>query len=251
MNLFFGGGTYYYLIVGLQAFCAFHSYRRGTLNKWIYLIIFLPVIGGIIYLYSEILSNRRLNTPGIDVGGIINPGGKIKKLEDELRFADTFANKVKLADAYLEAGQIEKAVELYNASLTGAFVENEHVLAQLIVAYYKQERYDEIIPIAKKLHKLPQFPRSKAHILYAKSLEELGQTDQAEKEFKAMKGRYSYYGPRYEYGLFLIRNNREEEAITIFSEMLAEESHLGQVEKKSNRQWFAKAKEEMRNISVG
>src|ERR1700712_3263914 len=116
MNMFLGGGSYYYLIVALQAYCAFHSYRRGTLNKWIYLIIFLPLIGGIIYIYSEILSNRRFNKPNIDVGAIINPSGKIKKLEDELRFTDTFANKVKLADAYLETGQIDRAVELYRGS---------------------------------------------------------------------------------------------------------------------------------------
>jgi len=32
--------------------------------------------------------------------------------------------------------------------------------------------------------------------------------------------------------------------------MLSEEPHLGQMEIKSNRQWFAKAKEELRKISV-
>ena len=246
--MFSGFGAYYYVILALQAYCVFHSYRRGTMNKWIYLIVFLPVIGSIIYIYSEILSNRRFSKPTIDVGAVINPGGKIKKLEDELRFTDTFANKVKLADAYLASGQTEKAIELYNASLTGAFAENEHVLAQLIIAYFEQQRYAEVIPIAKKIYKLPQFPRSKAHILYAKSLENLGETELAEKEFITMKGRYAYYGPRYEYALFLTRANREQEAANIFTEMLEEEPHLSPIEKRSNREWFSKAKAGLRDI---
>jgi len=243
---------YYYIILGLQAFCAIHSYRRGTLNKWIWLIIFIPVIGSAIYIYSEILSNRgsigSISKPNIDIGAVLNPGGKIKKLEDNLRFTDTFANKIKLADAYLAAGYTDKAVELYKASLTGAFAENEHVQAQLMIAYYQQQRYDEVIPLAKKLYKQPQFIRSKAHLLYAMALENIGQTELAEAEFKAMKGRYAYFEQRYQYGLFLIRAGRDNEAHTVFSDMLNEEPHLGPVEKKTNRVWLAKAKDELRKI---
>jgi len=171
----FSYGGYYYIIIGLQIFCGIHSYRRGTLNRWIFLIAFLPVIGSIIYLYSEVLTNRSsfrsTIKPTINVGAVLNPGGNIKKLEEELRFTDTFANKVKLADAYLAARYTDKAIDLYKASLTGAFAENEHVMMQLIVAYFEQGQYEEVTPLAKKLYKLPQFARSKAHMLYAQSLE--------------------------------------------------------------------------------
>jgi hypothetical protein len=248
--MFFFGRYFYYITIGLQIYCAVHSYRRGTLNRWILLIIFLPIIGSLIYLYSEVLSNRSFRKPNIDVGAVLNPGGKIKKLEDELRFQDTFANKVKLADAYLAAGFTDKAVNLYKSSLTGAFEENEYVMAQLIMGYYQQQRYDEVIPLAKKLYKLPQFARSKAHILYAMSLENTGSMEQAENEFKGMKGRYSYFEQRYQYGLFLMRAERYEDAMQIFNDMLNEEPQLGQREKSSNRIWFTKAKEELKKISA-
>jgi hypothetical protein len=245
--------NYYYIIVGLQIFCGIHSYRRGTLNRWIFLILFLPIIGSLYYLYSEVINNkstfRAINKPTIDIGATINPGGRIKKLEEELQFTNTFANKVKLADAYLAAGQTDKAIDLYRSSLTGAFDENEHVMAQLIIAYYAQQRYEEVIPLAKKLYKLPQFARSKGHLLYAQSLENLGRIEEAEAEFKAMKGRYSYFEQRYEYGLFLMRHERHDGASQIFTDMLAEEQHLGSIEKKSNRVWLSKAKEELRKIT--
>lgn len=247
--MFYGGGSYYYLIIGLQIFCAVHCLRRGTQARWLWIIIVFPVIGSLIYIYNEMLSNRRFSTPNINISSVINPGGNIKKLEDELKFTDTFANRIKLADAYLAAGQTEKAAELYKSSLTGAFSENEHGLMQLMIACYELQQYEEVIAIAKKICKIPQFARSKAHMAYAMSLENLDRLDEAENEFKAMKGRYSYFEQRYQYGLFLLRNDRETDALTIFSDMLNEEQHLSQMEKRSNSKWFSLAKAEVKKIS--
>jgi hypothetical protein len=215
---------------------------------------FIPAIGCLIYLYSEVLSNRnsvgtQFKKTTVNITDTLNPSGKIKKLEEELRFTNTFANKIKLADAYLSAGDTQKAIDLYKSSLTGAFDENEYVMAQLIVAYYEQERYDEVIPLAKKLYKLPQFARSQAHILYARSLENTGHPELAEAEFKLMKGRYAYFEARYQYGLFLERQDRIEDAYDLFTEMLDEENHLGPIEKKANRLWLSKVKEELRKIT--
>jgi hypothetical protein len=246
--MFLGDNYLYYLPIALQGFCAWHSFNRGTQQKWIWMIVFLPVIGSFIYIYQEILSHRNISAPKINVGAVLNPGGKLKKLEQELRFTDTFNNRIKLADAYLAAGYIDNALELYKASLTGAFAENEHVLQQLIAAYYQLEQYEEILPIARKLYQTPQFIRSRAHILYALALEQTGNPEQAEKEFKAMKGRYSYFEQRYQYGLFLIRQNREEDAAEIFTAMLDEQPHLGAVERRASKEWFARAKDEMKKL---
>jgi len=248
--MFFNYGSYYYLIVALQIFCGIHSYRRGTLNRWILLIVFLPIIGSIIYLYSEVLNSRKsFIKPANFSGPPSRPGANLKKLEEQLRFTDTFANKINLADAYLAAGETQKAVDLYKSSLTGAFSENEHVMQQLIIAYSALQQYAEVIPLAKKLYKTPQFARSRSHMLYAMALENLGETEQAENEFKAMKGRYAYFEQRYQYGLFLKRAGRDEDAWQIFTDMLNEEQHLSPVERKSNRVWFAKTKDAIRTIA--
>jgi hypothetical protein len=117
-----------------------------------------------------------------------------------------------------------------------------------MIAYFNQQRFSEVIPLGRRLYKLPQFARSKAHIVYAISLENLGELEQAENEFKAMKGRYSYYEARYQYGLFLVRIGREKDAWQIFKDMLDEESQLGSIERKTNRTWFNKTKEEIKKI---
>ncbi|MFB9841764.1 PLDc N-terminal domain-containing protein [Mucilaginibacter ginsenosidivorans] len=246
----FGNNYLYYIEIGLQVICAIHSVRRGTQGKWLWIIIFLPLVGSLIYIFSEMRPGRNLTTPKIDIGMVINPSANLKKLEDNLKFTDTFDNKIKLADAYLAAGQTERAIELYEKSLTGAFAENEHGIAQLATAYFQNERYPDTISTLKKIYNTHQFARSHVHVLYARALELTGNTEAAEHEFKLMKGRYSNFEQRYEYGLFLERADRIEDAYAIFEQMLDEAPHLSSIERKSNRVWLSKAKEEMKRITV-
>ena len=64
-----------------------------------------------------------------------------------------------------------------------------------------------------------------------------------------MQGRYSYYEQRYHYGVFLRRNDRDEDAEKVFSTMLEEEPHLSAMERKSARPWCAKARVELKAIA--
>src|SRR5882762_10969040 len=101
--MFYEYPYFYYITIGLQAICAIHCVRKGNQNKWLWLIIFLPVVGSLIYIFTEIFTGNDMANVQSGMGAVFNPSGKIKKLEDNLRFADTFANKVALADAYLAA----------------------------------------------------------------------------------------------------------------------------------------------------
>lgn len=246
--MFFSGNYPYYLTIGLQIICVIHCLKRGK-QGWIWLIVFLPIVGSIAYIVMEMLPSSRIRAPRVDVGAIVNPGGKIKKLEESLRFTDTFNNRVLLADAYMQAGQTDKAVELYEGSLTGAFAENEHVIAQLMIAYYYLGRYTEAIKLAGKIYRQPQFARSQAHLFYALSLESAGQQEKAEAEFKAMQGRYSYYEQRYNYGMFLLRAGRNEDAEKVFTNMLNEEPQLSSMERKNARVWCNKARTELKSMA--
>jgi len=244
----FGNSYLYYIEIALQVICALHCIRRGNQNRWLWIIIFLPMVGCLIYIFSEIRPGRNIRTPQIDIVAVVNPGVKVKKLEETLRFSDTFDNKIKLADAYLAAGDTNQAVELYEKSLTGAFAENEHGLAQLAAAYFGQERYNDVINTLKKIQKTQSFQNSRAHILFAKALEQAGNTEQAETEFKMMKGRYSNFEQRYEYVLFLERADRIEEAVALLEQMLEEAPQLSSMERRNNRVWLSKSKEELKKL---
>jgi hypothetical protein len=238
--------SYMYVIsIALQAICVIHCVRRNNQLWWIYLIIFLPLIGCIAYFFSEIYPVRGLGNIQSDLGTVFNPAGRIRRLENILRFSDTFNNRVMLADAYLGIGRVDDAIRIYESSLTGAFVENDYVFRQLISAYFIRERYDDLIPLARKIYSHPEFQRSRGHIQYACALADVGDSEGAEREFKKMKSRFSAFEARYQYGLFLQRSGRKEEARHIFRDMTDEAPHLSPRERRSNRAWILKAKEEL------
>jgi hypothetical protein len=248
--MFFFNNYFYFITIALQAICVYHCIRRGRQNNnWIWLIVFLPLIGSLIYIFTEIFTRREMEQMQSGIGSVFNPGGSVRRLEDNLRFSDTFANRVALADACLATGNTDRAIELYESSLTGNFTENEYVLSQLIIAYYQKKRYADVIPVGKKIYKLPQFARSRAHILYAAALGYGGDHDLAEKEFKTMKGKFANYEARYYYGLLLAATDRVSEARRLLQEMLDEVPHLSSRERRYNSNWFRLAKDQLNKLN--
>lgn len=248
--MFFDNNYYYYVVIGLQAICVIHALRRNLHQKWIWLIVFLPAIGSLIYIFTEMFNRRDVQNVQTNLSNVLNPGGQISKLEERLRFSDTFNNRISLADAYLSNGQTEKAVKLYESSLTGAFVENEHVRGQLVLAYFSMKRYEDVVSIASKIVQLPQFTRSKVHIHYALSLAYCGEEEKAEKEFKLMNGQFANYEARYNYGIFLEMAGRKEEAIQQFNQLLQESTHLSTREKASYREWFQLSRDAIKKLTA-
>lgn len=238
------------VVIVLQAICVIHCIRKGNSNNWIWLIVFVPLVGAIAYIVSEMFTRSGVEQVQAGVTTVLNPTGKIKKMEQQLRFSDTFSNRVQLADTYLAAGEIKKAIALYEGSLTGAFTENEYVLTQLSSAYFQVQRYADVIASTKKISKLPQFPRSGAHLHYAIALEKAGHPEAAEKEFKLMKVRFAYYESRYQYGMFLLRANRYEEARQVFTDMIEEATQLSPRERRSHRKWMNYAKDQLKMMTA-
>jgi hypothetical protein len=246
----FSSPYFYYLTVALQLICVIHCLKKGSEQKWIYIIIFLPVIGCIAYAYTEMFNKRDISKVQSGIGSVFNPSGTIKKLEQNLQFSDTFNNRILLADAYLATGQTDRAIELYKSSLTGAFDENEHVQSQLMQAYFAKEDYDEVIRLGQKMYKQPQFARSTMHLLFARALAYSGHLEQAEKEFKMMSGRFANYEARYYFATILLKTDRAIEGTQLLQTMVDEASHLSSMERSANKLWFSKAKGKLKEVAV-
>jgi hypothetical protein len=213
---------------------------------WIWIIIFLPVVGSLAYIFMEMMNTRRFE--GSSFANIFASKPSIRRLEENLRFSDTFNNRVMLADGYFENNELSKAIELYNSSLTGAFEENEYVHTQLLKAFSATGQFEKVVSIGKKLYHLPTFPRSRAHMLYAMALDQLGRTAEAEKEFRMMQARFSFYEARYQFGLLLIRHDRREEAKQLYLSMLEESGHLSARERRSANLYFKLIREKLKEL---
>ena len=241
---------YYYAIVLLQVICFIHSYKQGTHNKWMWIIIFLPLVGCIAYIYLEIFSKSRYSNVKINLADSINPSRKITKLEDELEVSDSFDNRIKLADAYLDANRLEEAISIYENALTGIFSDNPHVIKNLVIAYYQTERFQDAISFTNKIKNAKEFDSSETHIAYALSLEGVGNITDAQAEFEKMLVRFSNYKHKWVYAEFLLRNDQQEKAIDLLEKMIIESKQLKGFEKKQNRVWFQNANNELKKLYV-
>jgi hypothetical protein len=73
---FFANSYFYIITIVLQAICVLHCVRRGRQNTWIWLIVFLPLIGCLIYFFTEIITRREMQNVQTGVGAVFNPGWK-------------------------------------------------------------------------------------------------------------------------------------------------------------------------------
>ncbi len=239
---------YYYLVFLLQAICLIHAAVKNNLNPWLWVIIFLPAIGSLIYLFTQVIRKSEVKAVQSEVVKIVTPGAQLKKLEKEYQFSNTFANRIALADAYLASGMNEKAIPLYEESLTGMFIENETVNNQLICAYYDALRYDDIIRIAPRVESTVNFDKHRACFCYAIALEKTGNIQKAETFFRKLDSRYANFEYRYYLGEFLIRQGKIPEAEIVFDEMIEESKRMSGREKRPHKIWIDKAQNRLNEI---
>ncbi len=242
----------YYLIIALQIYCIYQIIKRHHQWWWILFVLFVPVIGCAVYILLKIVNQQKIgqevNAVQSDLGTIFNPGGKIKELEKQVAFSDTFVNKVALGDAYLVSKMYDKAIEMYESTRKGVHDNDPHVNKQLIHAYFHKHQYDEVIRIAQQAKENKEFEKSNAKVLYALALEQNDQTEEAGRILQSMNGQYSDLEPRIIYAQFLMRQEQKDDAKNLLEEIITEGEHMSNFELKNKRQWIQKAQVELKSL---
>ncbi len=234
---------YYYLILALQIYCGYHCYTNRNSYYWYFAIIFLPLIGCLVYLFVNVIQKGDVDKVQQGLTAVINPTKKIRDLEKRFNFAETFENQVALADAYLEAEQFEKAIQNYKAALKDVFKEDFYVISKLQEAYYFSSEFDVSKEYALQIKNHAKFEKSKSSFLYALTLEKEGNIKDAEIRLKTFDAPYSRYQERLELAKFFIRNAKIAEARELLYEIVTESEGMSKTSYRQNRQLILKAKE--------
>ncbi len=229
---------YYYLVLILQAICVFHCVRKGNTQQWIWLIVFLPAIGCLIYLFTEVITKRDVGTVTSAIDTVVRPTGRIKDLEQAFEFSTSFENRLTLAKAYADGGRTDDAIQLLEEGKQGIFVNDPQLNMHLIGVYSTKQNYPKICEIAPQLSNQKIFHKSRERILYAYALEQTGKIDAAEQELAVFQSRYSDFEGKFSYASFLVRNNRQNEAISLLEEVNTESSKMTRAERRNHNHWI-------------
>ena len=228
--------NYFYPLLVLQGFCLYHAYKNRTDQKWYWLIIFFPYIGCFIYLYDAFYSRRNVGTIAEGLKQVVNSNYKIDRLEREAKFSNSTKNKIDLADAYLENGRIQEAVDMYEECSGGYMADDEPLKRKRLHALFLNNQFEKCILLGRELSGTKQFKDSYERISFASALHHEGFTDEALKHFEEMDRSFTNYDHRYAYCLFLISIGKTTEANEKLAEMIDEINHMKSLERKTHRE---------------
>ena len=216
----------YFLIIALQGFCIYHAIKNSREYYWYFLILFLPVIGSIIYLITQVFNKRDLDVVQNEIVSVINPTKKVNDLRKQVEFADTFQNRVLLGDALYEIKDYNSGICEYEIALNDNYESDTGVVKKLLEGYYQTNQFDKVIFCAEKIDQKSDFKGSRSQFLYGLALKEEGRSNEAEENLRSIDQRYSNYEERYILAQFLISRGKNIDAKEILSEIMLESQHM-------------------------
>lgn len=237
---------YYYFIIALQIFCVYHAYKNKSNFYWYLIVFFIPLIGCIVYILTQVINKRDVANITEEITTIINPTKKIRDLETALQFSDTFQNKINLADGYLENRDYNNAILYYEKALESNFKEEPHTLNKLVRCYFEIQNFDKVIEYSKKINLDKDF--KDANYFYGLALEEKGEFDKAEVHLRKMDRRYSNYNERLKLSKFLIRRGKNEDAKEVLNEVILEINSMTKLNARKYRTVFIESEKILNEI---
>tara|TARA_R110002049_G_scaffold211159_2_gene382185 strand:- start:5412 stop:6137 length:726 start_codon:yes stop_codon:yes gene_type:complete len=226
---------YWYLIIALQAFCLYHLYKYRRPYYWAFLIFFIPLIGSVIYIITQVYNKRDAEKITSEITNIINPTKKITDLEKRLEFSETYQNRVNLADAYLENKDYNNALPHYLEALNDSSQNDFYVVSKLVEAYYLAEDCNKVVLYAEKVKERLEFKKSRTQFIFGLAEEKLGNFESAENNLRQIDVRYSFYEERLILAKFLISRDKEADAKEILEEIQNESQYMTKTNKRIYR----------------
>ncbi len=240
---------YFYFIIALQGFCLYHCYQNKSEYYWFLAIIFLPLLGCLVYLFTKVFRKGNIDKVQDGIVTAINPSKRITDLEKQLQFSETFENQVQLANAYLEAQQYDKSIEQFTAALKGNFKSDFYGITKLGVAYFYNGDYGKAIDKLQEIEESPKFKKSEAQFMLGLALEKEGRWDEAETHLVTFDAPYSNYSERLTLAQFYDRIAKKEKAEEVLNELIGESERMSKQNRRLNRTIFAKAREMLNALS--
>jgi hypothetical protein len=242
------------VVVALQVFFAIHCIRGGK-PAWLFVILFFPFVGSLVYFFVEFLPEVRargtVSSAARRVRDRINPAAEIQRLEDQVAISNSLVNRLALARGYLRVGRADEAIDIYHASLTGLYEDDPAVLSELATAYESVGRSEEARATFERLRKAAATLSTEQLLLSARIHESMGELEAAAGDYQAILQR-PVIGEeaRCRYALVLKQLGRTAEAHAIFDEILRHARLSPAHYRKAQKPWIEIAKHEAASLEA-
>jgi hypothetical protein len=249
MYAIFGLATLAFMVV-----CAVHVVRTGRPFFWLWIILIFSIPGCLIYFFVEMLPDLRRNRTARRIGSelitVVDPGRNLRKLKEQLEIADTVKNRVALARYYLRSGQPEEALELYQQCLQGVFEGDPGLTLEMSYALFLGGRYEEAQQHLSGLGEAELGVRTpERNLLYARTLEQLGDVDAALVAYEAALPQSSGDEARCRYATLLEAAGQADKAREIYQDILRRAKHSPGYYRRAQKPWIDAARQALDRLA--
>lgn len=242
------------LSIVLQIGCCVHAVRTGRPMYWILILLMFSYLAVLIYFIAEILPDLQ-NRPGArrvlrKVKDRVDPERGKRDAGRRLGLSDTPANRRALAEESLRSGDFAHALDLYQGALKGLYVTDPDLMLGLAKAQYglgqpkrARETLDTLIAAN------PDFRSSDGHLLYARAVEDSGDTQAALQEYEALAQSYPGEEARVRYARLLLRDGQADKAREVFKEAVTRSAAAPKYYQREQREWIDAARRELSELT--
>lgn len=229
-------------LLALLIACVVHSVRTGNVFPWIYIMVFLPGIGPLIYFFMVILPEltRSRGAQSLRRGAAraIDPNKDYRAAMREVEMVGSVDAKRALAEQLMQRGQHADAVEVYQSALQGQFVTDPALLTGIARAQLLNNDGAGAQASLDALQRAdPSFSSESAHMIYARALELQGKDAEAEAEYKRLTPYFAGEEARVRHAMLLERLGRGDEARAIYAQVVKNLEGAPSHYRKQQREW--------------
>ena len=231
----------------LQIGLAIHAYRTGRMNPWLWIILFFPAVGMLLYLVLEVApelaSGRTARRMKQGLVATVDPGRDYRALAREVEIAPTVHNRLRLAEECLRLGRTDEAATLYEQSATGLHAADPAILGGLARARFGTGDLDGARAALDALRaESPDWRPADVQLLYARVLDAQGQTQEALAALRALAATYPGEEARCRYAELLLRTGQDNAARAEYREIIRRVDLQGRTYRKQQQPWYDAAR---------
>lgn len=229
-------------IIALQIACGVHVVRTGQNLVWLFVIIFVPLIGCAIYVLAVVLPEMQ-SSPGARRAArgmvkVIDPDRDYRARVRDAEMVGSADSKRLLAEEHLQRGNPQEAIALFESAATGILADDPTLLFGLARARFAADDPAGTLEALDRLREAnPQWQSSEAHMIYARALEALGRLDEACAEFEALARYFAGEEARTRLALLYKKLGRNDEARELFQTVLKNVANGTAFYRRQQREW--------------
>ncbi|MGZ3312779.1 MAG: tetratricopeptide repeat protein [Caulobacteraceae bacterium] len=226
-----------------------HVVRSGQNMMWLYIILFLSPLGGIVYLIAVIVPQwtggpaaRKAREAARET---LDPTRDYRQAKQAVEDTPTAHNRMRLAAAAGELGKWDEAEAVYRSAAQGVHAEDSALAYGLARSLVELGRYAEARPLLEKLEKdSPRTPQTALQL--ARTYEGLGLIAEAEAPYHCAAARLPGLEGLARPAGVLARTGRQAEAEDALNDIDKRLARTNARFQKEGRQWRDLAAEAVR-----